>query len=118
MIPVQDIAAMLYHTLTMLFITLMMTIASFIFCAKFPSWRTLFMVIGASLSLIARTAITAIGYLEVAGIVSTSLFQQVRNKTFALGVTGNLIFAIGFLALAMHFFKQMPPMAKRDSVPH
>ena len=117
MIPVLEIAAMLFATLTLLFITLVMTIASFIFCVRFPSWRTLFMVIGASLSLIARTAITAVGYLEMAMVVSNYLYQQVHGVTYPLGITGNLIFAVGFLALAIQFFKQMAPMAKRDSVP-
>jgi hypothetical protein len=117
MIPVLEIAAMLFGTLTLLFITLLITIASFIFCARFPSWRTLFMAIGASLSLIARTAITAVGYLEMARVVSNFFYHKVNGLAYALGTAGNLIFAIGFLALAMHFFKKMAPMAKSDSVP-
>jgi hypothetical protein len=115
--PVQEIAIMLGGTLIALFVSLIITLGSIIISMRLSSWRTLLMVAGAMISLIARTTATAVGYLEMARVVSLATYQRTTGMTYALGTAGNLIFAIGFLALAMYMFRQMAPMAKKYSVP-
>lgn len=116
MIPVEEIAVMLSTTLINLFISLLMFVGSLVISLRISSWRTLLMIAGSIIALSARTTHTVVGYLEMAGVVNNALYQKYRDLAYAIGTTGNLIAAIGFLAVAVYIFRRLTPMAQKDSV--
>lgn len=112
--PVQELVAMLLHTLINLFASFLVTTASVIIAIRFQKWHTLLMAVGAILSLCIRIGMNVVGYMQTANVISTDVYHTYTDIFGRVGTATSLAFAIGFLATAMYMLRQFAPSARKD----
>ena len=104
-----EIAAMIFGTCVSILISMLMAAATFFILMRLQTWYSLLMTVGAIFSLLIRLAEVTIGYLQTIQVISLEAYQQSSSFTYALRMTGNLCFAVGFVMVGAYLYRRLAP---------